>query len=526
LSNPVIHLQQYKEKEQQTPLKLIEESTDDDQSVDAGIPWKRTAAVCFAIAFIILAIIGLSTFGNDNYYTIKKGENAYVVANKFNVPLNVLLNLNEMDLPSQIKEGIRIKIPSVHDVHLVKEGDTYYSIAMEYGIKRYDLAKYNQLNGATIPKTGDRVFIPRVLSAILVSSNTRTGMVPFTAKFNIDTNTRDRIRSYLWDLGNGTTSSKRNPSINYDQKGDYYVSLSVVDENGNSITSNTIHVVARKLAHIKFNAPRYFVKNQGDIISLDTEVIDNLNNKIEFNFVSKIDQKPSLISQIDTTDSFEIIRSGYSRITFTVADKYEHVSNFFVSPIPSRHVPEPDAEWYKTQFRTGVNGNCGPSCISMAIYWAKNEDVDVRYIRKLIGMPNEEGKIGFQHMINVFKQYKVPHKYHQVYNPQDIRNIIDEGKIAIILLDTGKITRTKGNVQADFFGRYYKDTVGHYIIIKGYSLDGEYFVVYDPIPSDWVRDRLKYADGSNLGKNRYYPAEEIMNAIKVKTHSFLVVTQG
>jgi PKD repeat protein len=408
----------------------------------------------------------------------------------------------------------------------VKEGDTLYSIAMQYGIKRYDLARYNRLNGTKILEKGDRIFIPRVLSAIKVSSSRRTGMVPFEVRFEIDTDTRDRIRSYRWELGNGKVSAKKSPSVRYDEKGDYYVNLTVVDENGNSITSNTIHVVARKLAHISFNAPRYFVQNVGDRVGLNTEVIDNLNNRIEFDYATKITQNPALLEQIGTTDEFEVIRPGYSKITFNVAGKYEHTANFFVSPVAAKHAPEPDAEWYKTQFRTGNNGNCGPSCIAMAIYWAKGSDVDVSYIRKLIGMPYEEGKIGFSHMTNVFDRYKVSWTYENVYKPDDIRRVIDQGKIAIILLDTGNITPTKGNPQTNFVGRYYRDTVGHYIIIKGYSLDNQYFIAYDPIPSDWFRNRLRYGDGeSMIGKNRFYPVQEVMNAVKVKTHSFLSVAQ-
>jgi hypothetical protein len=53
------------------------------------------------------------------------------------------------------------------------------------------------------------------------------------------------------------------------------------------------------------------------------------------------------------------------------------------------------------------------------------------------------------------------------------------------------------------------------VIVKGYSLDGKYFVVYDPIPSDWTSNRQRYRDGSSmLGRNRYYPASQLIRSLK------------
>jgi hypothetical protein len=57
--------------------------------------------------------------------------------------------------------------------------------------------------------------------------------------------------------------------------------------------------------------------------------------------------------------------------------------------------------------------------------------------------------------------------------------------------------------------------VGHYIVIKGYSLDGEYFVIYDPIPSDWSSNSFRYGDElSMIGQNRYYPAGELIRSLR------------
>ncbi len=519
MGDPIIRLERYGESEGgNSGLRLVEESS--DQTPEAAPRFSRgfriTLVAC-TVLFVILAFLALSIFGNDNYYTIKKGENAYIVANKFNVPLDILLKLNELTNPLSILEGSRIKIPTIHDVHTVKSGDTLYSIAKLYGIKRYELIKYNRMNSVRKLKPGERIFIPRTLTDIQISVDNRTGLVPFQVRFNIDTNTRDRIRSYKWVLGDNATSTNRNPTYTYKEKGNYYVTLTVIDENGNEVESNTLPIVARSLAHIGFGAPKYVTLNKNDIFSLETKVIDNLNNTIEFNYKTKIEQNPSLLRQIDKTDRFEIVNTGYSKITFSVKG-YEHSSYFFVSPTPTKHVAGPDVEWYKTQFNTGLNGNCGPASVAMGIQWATGTNVNVRSVRSQIGLPSEDGAIGFNHMISIFNKYKMRDRLQTIHSPEDLFRIIENGDIAIILIHSGKIKKTKSNIQQTLFDRYYNDSVGHYIIIKGYSLDKEYFVTYDPIPGDWWQNSVRYSDGvSMIGKNRYYSAEEIFDALKTPT---------
>ena len=67
----------------------------------------------------------------------------------------------------------------------------------------------------------------------------------------------------------------------------------------------------------------------------------------------------------------------------------------------------------------------------------------------------------------------------------------------------------------NLFGQYYIDSGGHYLMIKGYSLDKRYFVVYDPIPSDWVANSKRYADGMSMyGRNRYYDVDELFTSLR------------
>jgi hypothetical protein len=97
----------------------------------------------------------------------------------------------------------------------------------------------------------------------------------------------------------------------------------------------------------------------------------------------------------------------------------------------------------------------------------------------------------------------------------DIKTVIDEGSVAIILFNTDGVSNSGKNTIRDLFGKYYDDSVGHYILVKGYSINGEYIIVHDPIPSDWWRNSLRYGDGlSMIGKNRYYKTDELLKSLR------------
>jgi hypothetical protein len=98
---------------------------------------------------------------------------------------------------------------------------------------------------------------------------------------------------------------------------------------------------------------------------------------------------------------------------------------------------------------------------------------------------------------------------------QDIKDVIDSGSIAIILFHTSGIKTSPKDPSEDLFGKYYNDSTGHYIVVKGYSLDGNYLVIHDPIPSDWGVNSFRYGDEiSMIGKNRYYPSAELLKALR------------
>jgi len=118
-------------------------------------------------------------------------------------------------------------------------------------------------------------------------------------------------------------------------------------------------------------------------------------------------------------------------------------------------------------------------------------------------------------MFYSFRKHKVRATFSYLKNKTDLYRIVDRGNIAIIVFKTNLITKVRGDKKENLVGRYYDDATGHYCIVKGYTLDKKYFIIYDPIPSDWVENSERYKDGvSMIGKNRYYSAQELFKAME------------
>jgi hypothetical protein len=172
-------------------------------------------------------------------------------------------------------------------------------------------------------------------------------------------------------------------------------------------------------------------------------------------------------------------------------------------------------DWYKTQFGTGL-GNCGPAAAAMAVYWSLGEDIAVEEIRDDIGEPNNSRAVSLGHLKTAIDGRGVSARYTELSSIEELRSIIDSDQIAILWIHTGWLSPSEGDVTATRIGRYYEDECGHYIVVKGYTLDSRYFITYDPIPGGWYTNDQRYSDGTMLGKDRYYPVLEIWKSLKAK----------
>jgi hypothetical protein len=222
-----------------------------------------------------------------------------------------------------------------------------------------------------------------------------------------------------------------------------------------------------------------------------------------------------LLRRIGVTWKFHAVGSGHTVLTVG-RGKAKHPVYVFVSPVPSRHVSRDDIDWYRTQFGTGI-ANCGPALVSMAILWARGKDVPVQQIRSEIGYPYDDGAVSFDDLGQSLGRHGISYRTPTLSSPRDLMSIVDRGHIAFVLIQSGEIQKVDGDPTTNLVGRYYDDDEGHYVLVKGYSLDKGFFVVYDPYPVDWESNSMRYADDvSMIGKNRYYSAQQLFDAMKTR----------
>lgn len=79
------------------------------------------------------------------YYTVKKGDNLYQIARRYNINMEDLATINGLELGEYIFEGQRILVPKegVY-AYITKEGDTLTNISDALGVLPEDILIYNK----------------------------------------------------------------------------------------------------------------------------------------------------------------------------------------------------------------------------------------------------------------------------------------------------------------------------------------------------------------------------------------------
>ena len=97
-------------------------------------------------------------------YIVKAGDTLYSIARKYNLSVNELVNLNNLD-STVLSIGQELKLPSKeeqndYEIYIVVDGDSLYSIANKYNISVNDLIDFNGLP-STVLTVGDAIRIPK-----------------------------------------------------------------------------------------------------------------------------------------------------------------------------------------------------------------------------------------------------------------------------------------------------------------------------------------------------------------------------
>jgi LysM repeat protein len=427
----------------------------------------------------------------DIEYHIRPGETLSEIAYSYNVPYDLLAFYNNISNVNRIQVGTIIRIPSFENMKTAGER----------------LAK-QPVRAAAAPRQSTKS-----ASIAFESRNNGNGNgYGITVQFSIVDPPEETLQSFEWDFGDGKRGFRPSPSYEYTVPKTYVARLTARDTAGVIYKSNPLYIDVPHPGSVEESTTTKFVtlSSPEDFFVVNGTVTE----------VARYADVASAPLDFSESDQFltkvRFKKPGYYGLTVTDSEMIEQYYSVFVSPIPTMHadVSPGNFNWYRTQYNTGTSSNCGPAVASMAIGWSLGKYVSVASVRETIGWQGNGGT-SFEDFLRVVRGQRIPAAMKPLRSVQDIKDVIDSGNIAVILFHTQGISTASSNPEKSLFGKYYNDSVGHYIVIKGYSLNGEFFVVYDPIPNDWTVNSFRYGDElSMIGRNRYYSSREILQSLR------------
>jgi hypothetical protein len=333
-----------------------------------------------------------------------------------------------------------------------------------------------------------------------------------TVQFSVLDPPEEELQSFEWDFGDGKRGFRPNPIYEYSTPKTYVARLTARDAKGVIYRSNPIYIdIPHPASAAGQSATKFVTLSSPD----EYFVINGTITRVAR--YSSPEAAPLDFSESDRfLTKVRFTKPGFYGLTVLEESMIEQHYSVFVSPIPTMHADaaQENYNWYRTQFNTGTTSNCGPASASMAIGWSLGKYFPVSAVRQAVGWQGEGGT-SLEELLGVIKTQGVNASIRPLRSVQAMKDVIDSGSIAVVLFHTDGVRTSRADPAADLFGKYYNDSVGHYIVIKGYSLNGEYFVIYDPIPSDWGANSFRYSDDmSMIGRNRYYSSAEMLRSLR------------
>lgn len=141
---------------------------------------------------------------DDNYYVVKKGDTLYKIARMYNISVNDLMGWNNLSGNNiNVGDKLIIKKPDIDiasdvDTYVVKKGDTLYSIAKKYNTSVSDIKTLNNIDGDNL-SIGLKLVVPKNVDYVIYSVEPNDTLYSISRKFNTTV-------SMLSDINNLSTS--------------------------------------------------------------------------------------------------------------------------------------------------------------------------------------------------------------------------------------------------------------------------------------------------------------------------------
>jgi murein DD-endopeptidase MepM/ murein hydrolase activator NlpD len=110
-------------------------------------------------------------------YTVIPGDTVYGVAERFQVPIRSLIELNALQPPYRLAAGSVLQIPAQRE-HVVQAGDSLYEISRRYNVDVSTLIRLNSIPEPYSVQPGQRLLLPSPIEAQAIASAEAPGAMP------------------------------------------------------------------------------------------------------------------------------------------------------------------------------------------------------------------------------------------------------------------------------------------------------------------------------------------------------------
>lgn len=107
-------------------------------------------------------------------YTVIPGDTLYGVAERFQVPIRSLIELNNLQPPYRLAPGSQLHLPERRE-YVVRAGDTIHGISSLYGVDVSTLARLNNIPAPYALRPGQRLILPAPVEAQAAAGGTTGG---------------------------------------------------------------------------------------------------------------------------------------------------------------------------------------------------------------------------------------------------------------------------------------------------------------------------------------------------------------
>ena len=90
---------------------------------------------------------------------VKKGETVFILSRRFGVPIQKIVNANDLHPPYRLRPGTSLIIPKPR-LYVTKSGDSLYKISRQFGANVYELARLNRLKPPFRIYVGQQLILP------------------------------------------------------------------------------------------------------------------------------------------------------------------------------------------------------------------------------------------------------------------------------------------------------------------------------------------------------------------------------